>query len=455
MHDDGIESVALFPCRAALLALLRKGQRLLEGAVGNADALQADAEARLVHHGEHAGHAFVLFADEIADRAAGIAHGHGAGGGGVDAELVLDARGIDVVALAQRAVGIDEEFRHQEQRNAPRARGRIGQACEHEMHDVVGHVVFAIGDEDLRALEAIAAVIGALGAGAQRADIGAGAGLGELHGAGPFARHEFREIDVLQFVGAMRIERLDAAVRQQRAEAEGHVRRAPDFRAGGVDRERQALPAEFFRPRHRVPARFRPAPIGIRPARRGRHHALVQLDAVLVPYAIERREHVAGEFAGFLQHGGSDVAVEIAVMPGLDRGLQPRAMVERKQHVGDRRGVGHGGARTWGGAGNDRRYAAVSRNPLRLNGGWADGDKEDYGRNSRRFPGGNGRDGRPPHAAPSNPHGEEAQSAVSTHAGPASPGVLIYKGLPPAGAGRGSPRSKAGRARRSPLAKPG
>ena len=64
----------------------------------------------------------------------------------------------NVVARAERAVGIDQEFRHQEQRDALGAGGRIGQARQHEMHDVVGHVVLAIGDEDLRALDAVGAV---------------------------------------------------------------------------------------------------------------------------------------------------------------------------------------------------------------------------------------------------------------------------------------------------------
>ncbi len=103
------------------------------------------------------------------------------------AELVLDAAGVDVVAGAERAVGIDEEFRNQEQRNAFGARGRIRQSRQHEMHDVIGHVVIAVGDEDLGALDAVAAVGGALGAGAQRTDVGSGLRLGELHGAGPFA----------------------------------------------------------------------------------------------------------------------------------------------------------------------------------------------------------------------------------------------------------------------------
>ena len=86
---------------AALAALLREGQRLLIGAVGDADALEADAEPGLVHHREHAAHAAVFLADQVADRAAMIAHGHGAGRRGVHAELVLDAARIDVVARAR------------------------------------------------------------------------------------------------------------------------------------------------------------------------------------------------------------------------------------------------------------------------------------------------------------------------------------------------------------------
>ncbi len=43
----------------------------------------------------------------------------------------------------------DQKFRHEEQRNALGAGRRVGQARQHEMHDVVGHVVLAIGDEDL------------------------------------------------------------------------------------------------------------------------------------------------------------------------------------------------------------------------------------------------------------------------------------------------------------------
>ena len=117
----------------ALLALARIAKRLLQRALGDRHALQADRQPRPVHHGEHAGHALVLLADEVADRAAVIAIDHGAGGRGMDAELVLDRMRAHVIARAVR-----QELGDQEQRNALGAGRGIGQAGEHEVDDVGG-----------------------------------------------------------------------------------------------------------------------------------------------------------------------------------------------------------------------------------------------------------------------------------------------------------------------------
>jgi hypothetical protein len=326
----------------SLAAFLRECQGLLIGAVGDTDALQADGKTRLVHHREHALHATIFLADQVADGAAMVAHGHGAGGSGVHAELVFDAADIDVVARAERAVGIDHEFRNQEQRNALGAGRRIRKARQHEMNDVIAHVVIAIGDEDFRALDAIGAVVGAFGAGAQCADIGSRLRFGELHGAGPIAGDEFFEIGFLQFLAAVGLQRLDRAQGQERAEAERYVGGAPYLGAGRVDGERQALAAEILRPRHRVPPAGGPALVGIGPTGSGDDIRAFELDAVFVAGAVERCQHIRGKPAGFFQHGGSDIAVEIAVVTGLHGGLQPGAMVEGQQHVVDRRAVGHG-----------------------------------------------------------------------------------------------------------------
>src|SRR5215472_7413507 len=101
--------------RPALFALTRVGERLLGRALGDRDALQPDRQARLVHHGEHAGHAAVLLADQEPGGAAVVAIDHGAGRRGMNAELVLDRMGAGVVALTERAVRVEQELGYQEE----------------------------------------------------------------------------------------------------------------------------------------------------------------------------------------------------------------------------------------------------------------------------------------------------------------------------------------------------
>jgi hypothetical protein len=105
----------------------------------------------------------------------------------VDAQLVLDRDAAHVVALAQRAVGVDQELRHQEQRDALHAPRRVGQARQHQVDDVVGEVVLAEGDEDLLAEDAVVPSPRAR-RGCGSAEVGTGLRLGQVHRAGPLAR---------------------------------------------------------------------------------------------------------------------------------------------------------------------------------------------------------------------------------------------------------------------------
>src|SRR5450759_791071 len=229
----------------ARLALARITQRLLRRQLRDRHTLQADRKPRAVHHREHAEHALVLFADEVADRAALVAVNHGAGGRAMDAELVLDRMRAHVVALTQCSVFIEHDLRHQKQRDAFGAGRRIGQPRQHEMDDVGGQVVLAIGDEDFRAGDAIASVGCARRARAQGADIGARLRLSELHGAHPLAADKHAEITLLEIVAAVGGERIDGRHGQRRADAERHGARIPHLDAGGVHRMRQVLAAEF------------------------------------------------------------------------------------------------------------------------------------------------------------------------------------------------------------------
>ena len=78
-------------------------------------------------------------------------------------------------------------FGHDEQRQALGARAGALGAGQHQVDDVVGHVVLGGGDEALDALDVPGAVGLLDGLGAAGADVGAGVGLGEHHRGAPLA----------------------------------------------------------------------------------------------------------------------------------------------------------------------------------------------------------------------------------------------------------------------------
>ena len=92
------------------------------------------------------------------------------------------------------AVGVDQELRHDEQRDALDAFRRVRRAREHEVDDVLGVVVLAVGDEDLLAEELVRAVALRHGARAHRREVGARLRLGQVHRAGPRAGDHLRQV---------------------------------------------------------------------------------------------------------------------------------------------------------------------------------------------------------------------------------------------------------------------
>ena len=258
-------------------------------------------------------------------------------------QLTEPQAGSDVGALrttAERAAGVEQKLRHQEQRDAARAGRRVGQPRQHEMDDVVGEVVLAVGDEDLAPRDPVGAVGIALSLGAQRADVGAGLRLGELHGAGPLAGDELGEIFLLERVSAVLGEGVDRRHGEHRADAECHRGGIPHLDAGGVDGMRQALASELGRRRQPIPAGRGPVAIGLFPARRRGDDAVLDGCPVGVADPVERCDHVGRELAGFFQDGVERLIVEV-VDAGLARFGEPGGVPEREGDVGDRGAVGH------------------------------------------------------------------------------------------------------------------
>ena len=200
--------------RTRLHAIARVLHRFLVRALGHADALDTHCVAGRVHHDEHVLEAAVLLADEISDCTALVAELQHRRRTRLDAELVLDAHAMHIVARTERAVGIDHELRHDEQADALHAFGCAGHASQHEMDDVPRHVVLAVGDEDLGAEDLVAAVGLRLGSGANQREVGTGLRLGQVHRAGPLARNHLRQVSRLLLRAARGQQRLDRAVGQ-------------------------------------------------------------------------------------------------------------------------------------------------------------------------------------------------------------------------------------------------
>ena len=256
----------------------------------------------------------------------------------MNAELVLDRRAFDIVARRRRAVRADEELGHQKKRDAARAFGRVGKAGEHQMHDILGHVVVAPGDEDLLAEDPVMVALGHR-PGADGRQIRTRLRFGQVHRARPFAADELRHKPVFEFVRAVCLERLRRPGGQQRAKRETHIGRVPHFDGRGGDQPEQALPAIFGIATQAVPAVFdKPTVRRRKPV--GRDNAVFcQGSALLVTALVEGRQHVAGELCSLLEHRLDQIRRHFFIARQRSQPFEPRQLGDDELHVLQRRAI--------------------------------------------------------------------------------------------------------------------
>ena len=248
------------------------------------------------------------------------------------------------VARAERAVGLRQHLRHDEQRNAARALGRAFDARQHEMDDVGGEIVLAGRDEDLGAGDLVAAVGLLHRLGAEQAQVGAAMRLGEVHGAGPFAGDHLRQIRGLLLGRAVRDQRRDRALRQPRIHGEGHVGRAQELVDDLRHDHRQALAAELGRRRDADPAAFDDLLEGVLESGRRGHAAVAgALAAFLVADAVERGQHLLAELGGLAEDRLDDVGRRIGEAGQVGIAVDVEDVVQQELHVFDRRLVARHG----------------------------------------------------------------------------------------------------------------
>jgi hypothetical protein len=312
MNDDRI-SLLLRRLGAGKRAALKPFAGIVDGIlIGDFThrlTLKANTETGFVHHHEHGLEAGVFRTDQIPGRLVVIHH---AGGVSVNAHLLFKRAAGDRIALAQRTVVANHEFRHDEQRNALHPFRRAFDAGQNQMDDVVGHVVLAGRDENLLAGNLVAAVILPDRLGPQQAQIGAAMRLGQVHGAGPYPFHHLRQKPGFLLIGAMLVDCRDRALGQagihhQRQVCGGHVLANRHMQGIG-----QALAAIFRGCRQSQPAAFAILLVGFLEPLRSRHGGVVVPGAAFpVANLVERQHHLFREPGAFLQDGLNDVRARV------------------------------------------------------------------------------------------------------------------------------------------------
>ena len=245
-------------------------------------------------------------AQEVAHRPVALPIDHGAGRAAADAELVLDRNALEVVARTERAVRVDQELRHDEQRNALHpGRGALD-SRQHQMNDVGGEVVLAIGDEDLLAVNPVMIAPG-YGARAHLREVRPGLRLGEIHGAGPLSAHHPRQVERLLRARSALRDRLGRALGQHWAQPKRQVGRCDEFLHRRDQQDRHALTAvRRGGPQLRPSARDELS-IGVFEARGCRHAGLRPARAVAVRGFVERVQDIFGDARRLLQHARGEL----------------------------------------------------------------------------------------------------------------------------------------------------
>ena len=213
------------------------------------------------------------------------------------------------------------------------------------MDDVLGHVVLTVGDENLLPGDAEAARLCTglrHGARAHQREIRAGLRLGQVHGAGPFARDHVGKISGALLPGAGEQDGLDRAVSEQRTQRERQIGAVDHFDAGGRHQLGQALAAEVSGVVQTLPAAFAKLLEGCLEARgRGDRAIGVMHTALDIATAVQGREHLAAEFGVFFEDRIHRLFGRVLAAGQLVNGGEARQFLDDELHVLDGCGVAH------------------------------------------------------------------------------------------------------------------
>ena len=251
------------------------------------------------------------------------------------------AAGEAVAPPAEFAVFPHQHLRHQKQGDALRAGRGVRQFGQHQMDDVLGEVMLARGDEDLRAGDAVTAVPLRLGAGADDAQVGSGMRLGEAHAAAPLSGIQFRQIGALHLGAAVPAQGEGGAGGEDAVKREGRVGPEQYLLDKGRQHLRHPLPAVFLLTDEALPAPLGEGGEGLRKALGGGDRAVGEAAGLRVPALIEGGQQVTGDFAGLGENRRGEVGADLGgAGHGGEQLLGGEHILQQEVHIGERGLIG-------------------------------------------------------------------------------------------------------------------
>ena len=211
------------------------------------------------------------------------------------------------------------------------------------MHDVLGQIVLAGGDEDLVAGDLPAAVLAGHRTRSHQAEVGAALRLGQAHRARPAAIGQPGQVARLEHVAAMQRQRLVGAAGQPGIDAEGKIGRGDHLLDDEIDELGQALAAIGGIGGERGPAAGDEGAIGLGESGGRAHHAVLEMAALLVARPVERRQLPLAELGTGGEDGGDGVrrrllmAGQPAQLPDIEQLLEQEAHLAQRRLVGRHR----------------------------------------------------------------------------------------------------------------------
>src|SRR5690554_3602888 len=270
------------------------------GGRGDAQSLNPGMQPHWFDHGEELGQASSLFAQQDA---LCLAEAHGTGGRAMQSELFLDALKGDAIGRAINMVG------YQEQAETTGAGLVIGTG-EHAVANAAGHVMVAKGNPDLLAGNQ-PGTIAQLGLGANPADVGAGLGLGNADGGGPFTRYQLGSPLGRRGGIGRRGQQVDGTPAGAGGHHQRHAAAIKQRTTGRLQGEGNVQPTKIDRRIDAEPAGFGILAETVDKARRQLDAPVRYLGADAITHRIERRQHGFGKAGSGVEHGRHDVIVAI------------------------------------------------------------------------------------------------------------------------------------------------